>query len=79
MPYENFLTRSKLAEGLYFQKNGVSSQCEILLHKASVPNLFKENDLVFLAPDAALFITEVKYLRDRKILKVVIDALKYSV
>lgn len=63
----------KIGRGFVITRQGVSSQCDILLYKASVPVLFREGDLVFLTPDAVLGIIEVKSRTDKTVLENVID------
>jgi hypothetical protein len=50
----------KVGRGFVLTKNGNSTQCDILIYKASAPVLFRDGDLVFLTPDAVVGIIEVK-------------------
>jgi hypothetical protein len=63
----------RVGRGFVLTLQGPSSQCDILLYKASSPILFREGDLVFLTPDAVLGIIEVKSRTDRRVLERVID------
>lgn len=63
----------KIGRGFVLTQDGASSQCDILLYKASAPILFRESDLVFLTPDAVLGIIEVKSRTDRRTLEAVLD------
>lgn len=63
----------KLGRGFVLTQTGPSSQCDILLYKASSPILFREGDLVFLSPDAVLGIIEVKSRTNRRTLEFVLD------
>ncbi len=63
----------KVGRGFVLTKLGPSTECDILLYKASSPVLFKEGDLVFLTPDAVLAIIEVKSSTDRRTLESVLD------
>ena len=63
----------KLGRGFVLTQTGPTSQCDILLYKATSPILFREGDLVFLTPDAVLGIIEVKSKTNRQTLELVLD------
>jgi hypothetical protein len=50
----------KIGRGFVLTETGPSSQCDILLYRASAPVLFRDGDLVFVTPDAVLGVVEVK-------------------
>lgn len=63
----------KIGRGFIVTSDGPSSQCDILLYRASAPTLFKEGDLVFLTPDATLGIIEVKSRTNGRTLRAVLE------
>jgi hypothetical protein len=63
----------KIGRGFILTKHGTTSQCDILLYKASSPILFREGDLVFLTPDAVVGIIEVKSRTNRHTLESLLD------
>lgn len=63
----------KVGRGFIVTSDGPSSQCDILLYRASSPALFKEGELVFLTPDAILGIIEVKSRTNGTILRDVLE------
>jgi hypothetical protein len=63
----------RVGRGFVLTREGPSSQCDILLYKASSPILFREGDLVFLTPDSVLGIIEVKSRTNPRVLERVID------
>jgi len=63
----------KIGRGFVLGQKGASTQCDIILYKASAPILFREGDLVFLTPDSILGIIEVKSSTNRAILESVLD------
>jgi hypothetical protein len=50
----------KIGRGFILTERGPSTQCDILLYKASSPVLFREGDLVILPPEAVVGVIEVK-------------------
>jgi hypothetical protein len=70
----SFLTRRlpdtvKVGRGFVLTKSGLTTQCDILLYKASSPILFRDGELVILTPDAVLGIIEVKSRANRATLE----------
>ncbi|MGD1041469.1 MAG: DUF6602 domain-containing protein [Sedimentisphaerales bacterium] len=63
----------KVGRGFVVTSDGPSSQCDILLYRASAPTLFKDGDLVFLTPDAVVGIIEVKSKTDSRTLRLALE------
>jgi hypothetical protein len=63
----------KVGRGFILTKPGLSSQCDILLYRASSPVLFRDGDLVFLTPDSVISVIEVKTSLNRTTMR---DALR---
>jgi hypothetical protein len=63
----------RVGRGFVLTKQGPTTQCDILLYKASSPVLFTDGDLVILTPDAVLGIIEVKTTTDRTVLETALD------
>lgn len=62
----------KIGRGFVLTNSGPTSQCDIILYRASSPVMFREGDLVFLTPDAVVGIIEVKTRIDSVVLKAVL-------
>jgi hypothetical protein len=63
----------KIGRGFVLTREGPTTQCDILIYKASSPILFREGELVFLTPDAVLGIIEVKARTSKSILEATLD------
>lgn len=63
----------RVGRGFILTPNGVTTQCDILIYKASSPIMFREGDLVFLTPDAVIGIIEVKSRITLHILNSILD------
>jgi hypothetical protein len=63
----------KVGRGFIVSEGRTSTQCDVLLYRASSPVLFREGDLVFLTPDAVLSVLEVKSRTDQQALRKVIQ------
>jgi hypothetical protein len=63
----------KIGRGFVLTREGPTTQCDILLYRASSPVLFREGELVFLTPDAVLGIIEVKSRTDKRTLEATLD------
>lgn len=63
----------KIGRGFVLTKRGPTTQCDILLYKASSPVLFRQSDLVILPPDAVLGVIEVKTCVGSRVLKSVLS------
>lgn len=55
----------KIGRGFILTESGPTTQCDILLYRSDAPLLFRDGDLVFLTPDAAIGVIEVKSRLDR--------------
>lgn len=63
----------RVGRGFILTQHGPTTQCDILLYKASAPILFREGELVFLTPDAVLGIIEVKSAASMQVVDDVLD------
>jgi hypothetical protein len=63
----------KVGRGFIISERDTSTQCDVLLYKASAPILFRDGELVFLTPDAVLAVLEVKSRINRNILEAALE------
>jgi hypothetical protein len=63
----------KVGRGFILTNQGPSTQCDILIYRASFPVMFREGELVFITADAVLGVIEVKSVATKENLRETVD------